>query len=108
MLQAPTDNLYKFMAIFGLVLAGFSIYIPLQRLEAYDRSNLERGQVAEAVLDRLVFLDGDARKGLKCAITRTQEGEGNSLGNSDVCPKVDTAEIESDNVQKQGYRTYMT
>jgi hypothetical protein len=39
-MRPPTDNLYKFLAIFGLIVVGFSIYIPLQRLEAFSRSNV--------------------------------------------------------------------
>ena len=31
MFNLPTDNLYKFVAIFGLIIALFSIYYPFQR-----------------------------------------------------------------------------
>jgi hypothetical protein len=31
MFNLPTDNLYKFVAIFGLIIALFSIYYPFQK-----------------------------------------------------------------------------
>ena len=31
MLNLPTDNLYKFLAISGLVIAMFSVYYPFQK-----------------------------------------------------------------------------
>lgn len=34
--KLPTDNLYKFLAIFGLAIAFFAAYFTEQRREAYD------------------------------------------------------------------------
>lgn len=34
MIQPPTDSLYKFLAVFGLVLLGFGLWLPLQRYDA--------------------------------------------------------------------------
>jgi len=36
-LTAPTDNLYKFLAIFGLIVTMFSVYVPLQHYIEYGR-----------------------------------------------------------------------
>lgn len=40
MIKIPTDNLYKFIAIFGLVLIGFSGYAYLEMFDAYKASEL--------------------------------------------------------------------
>jgi hypothetical protein len=32
MFSPPTDNLYKFLAIFGLIIVMYSIYYPFQKL----------------------------------------------------------------------------
>ena len=40
MIKIPTDNLYKFIAIFGLVLIGFSGYAYLEMFEAHKASVL--------------------------------------------------------------------
>ena len=56
-MRPPTDNLYKFLAIFGLIVVGFSIYIPLQRLEAFSRSNVLIDSALGPMFDRLDALD---------------------------------------------------
>jgi len=37
MLEPPTDNLYKFLAIFGLLIWGFSIVYPWSRMLEHER-----------------------------------------------------------------------
>lgn len=39
-MQPPTDNLYKFLAIFGLLILGFSIYSPMRFLNEISQGNL--------------------------------------------------------------------
>jgi hypothetical protein len=36
-MQPPTDNLYKFLAIFGLLVSAFSIYVPMLRYMEFNR-----------------------------------------------------------------------
>lgn len=38
----PTDNLYKFMALFGLVLFGFSFYLEFETLESVNDNEYQR------------------------------------------------------------------
>lgn len=41
MFQLPTDNLYKFIALAGLVVLGFSIYLPDKRLDELRRYQIQ-------------------------------------------------------------------
>jgi hypothetical protein len=52
--NVPTDSLYKFVAIFGIILLGFGLWLPERFVAAYDR---ERGanealQLAQIRVDR--------------------------------------------------------
>jgi hypothetical protein len=37
----PTDNLYKFIAIFGLILTLFSVYYPFQKVYELGLKTIE-------------------------------------------------------------------
>lgn len=56
MIQPPTDNLYRFLAVSGLLVSGFSVYFPLQYLQEYNRAALEyhasRAQSLERIANR--------------------------------------------------------
>lgn len=87
-MQPPTDNLYKFLAIFGLVVVGFSIYIPLQRLEAYGRSSVQLEAAYEPFIERLKVVDDASRTELECAISEAKKREGAEADNSSACDQV--------------------
>jgi hypothetical protein len=48
--QPPTDNLYKFMAIFGLIMYLFMPVLLLLRLDQVEREKLEVGLGKEALI----------------------------------------------------------
>lgn len=43
MFQLPTDNLYKFLAISGLIVLGFSLVYPFKRLYEVNREVIQLG-----------------------------------------------------------------
>jgi hypothetical protein len=73
MLQAPTDNLYKFVAIFGLIVFGFSAYVPLQRLEEHNREIAKWNAAWGPIVARARGLDDDSRDALDCAIAEAKK-----------------------------------
>ena len=94
MIQPPTDNLYKFLAIFGLVVFGFSWYVPLQRLEDYNREAAKWNAAWGPILVRARELDDNAREDLQCAIEKTQSAAKKSSSK-------DCGEIESKSAQSK-------
>jgi len=90
-MQPPTDNLYKFLAIFGLVMIGFSIYVPLQRLEAFSRGSMYVEVAYEPIIDKLVLIDDAARADLECAISAAKKREKGQVTKPDPCEKAPTA-----------------
>jgi hypothetical protein len=68
MFQPPTDNLYKFLAIFGLVLFGFSCYVPLQRLDEHAREVAKWNAAWGPILVRAQETSEVSRAELECAI----------------------------------------
>ena len=88
-MRPPTDNLYKFLAIFGLILVGFSAYIPLHALEAYSRSGLLVDLAYGPIIDRLRTVDDYSRAKLECAISgRNQVSKASPC---DKLPKIKAA-----------------
>lgn len=51
-LTTPTDNLYKFLAIFGLIVTMFSVYVPLQRFLEYERVTSKYAVASKPYWDR--------------------------------------------------------
>ena len=49
--KPPTDNLYKFLAVSGLVLVAVAIVVPLQRYDAYEQLVLEAIPASTAAAD---------------------------------------------------------
>ncbi|MEO8009445.1 MAG: hypothetical protein ABI728_13135, partial [Betaproteobacteria bacterium] len=56
-MRPPTDNLYKFLAIFGLIVVGFCVYMPLQRLEAFARNSVLLSAAYQPMFDPLRVVD---------------------------------------------------
>lgn len=86
MIQPPTDNLYKFLAIFGLVVFGFGCYLPLQKLESLDSEVAKWRSAWGPMITRLEIQNDWAREDLDCAIDYS---ESKRLGSapSDHCVK---------------------
>lgn len=87
-MQPPTDNLYKFLAISGLIVFGFSIYIPFQRFEEFERSSVQLDIVYEPIIDKLMVVDDAALIQLNCSISKRGGGKPKS---SDPCKRVKEA-----------------
>lgn len=100
-MQPPTDNLYKFLAIFGLVIFGFSIYVPLQRLEAYGRSSVQLAAAYESFIERLKITDDAARAELECAINQSKKNEGTKVDNFSACDQVIEARATATRVRAE-------
>jgi hypothetical protein len=73
MIQPPTDNLYKFLAIFGLVLIGYSLYIPLQKLQEYGHEVVKWNAAWGPLLVRSLQMYEDDRAELVCAIAKASD-----------------------------------
>ncbi len=67
-IQPPTDNLYKLVAIFGLIVWGFSFYIPLQKLDEAQLEFAKWNAEWNPILFRALDVDNNAREQLECAI----------------------------------------
>ncbi len=94
MLQPPTDNLYKFLAIFGLIVMALSLYTPLQRLETLERNNMQRSIMYKPIIEKAKALDGIARTELECAIHEAGEDIGNDNASVDnPCVRAERAKI---------------
>lgn len=100
MLQAPTDNLYKFLAIFGLIMFGFSIYVPLQRLEAYGISNTNLETAYEPLFEKLSIIDDASRTKLQCAINQTERGTTNKANSHGACIELMNAMEKSEKARE--------
>jgi hypothetical protein len=72
MIQPPTDNLYKFVAIFGLILIGYSGYVCLQRLEEHSQEVVKWNARWEPLIVRAIQLTDDARDAAVCAIAAAE------------------------------------
>lgn len=94
MIQPPTDNLYKFLAIFGLVVFGFSWYVPLQKLEDYNREVAKWNTAWGPVLTRSRELDYNAREALECAIEKAESSTKRGL--SKDCIEIELKRAQSD------------
>lgn len=68
MIQAPTDNLYKFLAIFGLLVLGFSVYVPLEKYVELGREVAKWSAAWKPFSVRARLGSDDAREQLRCAI----------------------------------------
>lgn len=100
-MQPPTDNLYKFLAIFGLVVIGFSIYVPLQRLEAYGRSSAQVEAAYEPIIERLKLIDDASRTELECAIDEARKKDGTGVDGSSACDQVIGARAVAERVRTE-------
>jgi len=94
-MRPPTDNLYKFLAIFGLIVVGFSFYIPLQRLEAFSRSTVLLDVAYEPMIDRLFVVGDFAEAQLHCAIRDAMRKEG-QLTKPGSCDKLASTKAAAD------------
>lgn len=94
MIQPPTDNLYKFLAIFGLVVFGFSWYVPLQRLEEYGREVEKWNAAWGAIIVRVQEVGDDARAQLVCAIARAR-GTAARKSTSKDCSEAESKSAQS-------------
>lgn len=100
-MQPPTDNLYKFLAIFGLVVVGFSIYVPLQRLEVYGRSSVQLEAAYEPIIERLKVVGDASRTELECAINETKKRDGAGVDSSSACDQVIEARSVAERVRAE-------
>ncbi len=85
MFQPPTDNLYKFLAIFGLLVAGFSIYIPLQRYVEFNRLSNRASAVYGDMLGQIIALDDEAKAHAECTVIEAQKREAGKPYKFDSC-----------------------
>ena len=67
-MQPPTDNLYKFIAIFGLVVGAFSVYVPLLRYVEFNRLSQKTSALYRPMVQHLIAIDDMAAAELECAI----------------------------------------
>jgi hypothetical protein len=94
MIQPPTDNLYKFLAIFGLLLFGFSVYVPLQRLDEYSREVAKWNAAWGPLIVRARSADDDARAELECAIAK-RRGPAIRKETLEYCREVESKSAQS-------------
>lgn len=94
MIQPPTDNLYKFLAILGLVVFGFSWYVPLQRLEEHNREVAKWNAAWGPIIGRAQELDDSARAELDCVIARAR-GTAARKSTSKDCSEVESKSAQS-------------
>lgn len=87
-MRPPTDNLYKFLAIFGLLVTTFSIYVPLLRYIEFNRLSLRTDAVYSPMLDPLRVLDDEAKAEAECAIYQAYVRDKQRPSMADPCPKV--------------------
>ena len=92
-MQPPTDNLYKFVAIFGLVISAFSVYVPQLRYMEFNRLSQKVDAIYRPMLEPLMALDDEARIELSCAIHQAYVRDKQQPPKSDRCPMV--AEIKA-------------
>ena len=95
MMQPPTDNLYKFLAVFGLILFGFSWYVPLQRLEEHNREVARWNAAWGAMMVRAQQADDGAREVLECAITKAMPNRGTATLMTKECAQVEVAKARA-------------
>ena len=76
------------MAIFGLIIVGFSIYIPLQRLEEFGRSGMRVDVAYQPIIEKLILVDDAARVELACAISQAEKREGTKVTTPTACDNV--------------------
>jgi hypothetical protein len=98
MMQPPTDNLYKFLSIFGLIVFGFSLYLPIQRLEEHSRETARWSAAWGPLVAQLRDMDDDARKELECAIIRRERGV---AANVQSCKESDSSKAQRDKSFRQ-------
>ena len=67
MRQPPTDNLYKFIAIFGLVLVIGSGYVLLDKSANYERQVATWSAAWVPLVERIHAANENAIKRLDCA-----------------------------------------
>jgi hypothetical protein len=87
-MQPPTDNLYKFLAIFGLLVAAFSIYVPLLRYMEFNRLQLRADAIYGPMLDPLRVISDESMAELECSIYQAHLREKTKPPTPDPCPKV--------------------
>ncbi|RXK81641.1 hypothetical protein EST62_11890 [Chlorobaculum sp. 24CR] len=90
MIKVPTDNLYKFMAVFGLVLIGLSIYVFVRFVDVQMVRNVD----ANSRITKLKIKDDIALMRLDDAIRNAQRRE--ALGakkTKDISAKSDSSKI---------------
>jgi hypothetical protein len=90
-MQAPTDNLYKFLAIFGLVVIMFSIYVPLLRYMEFSRLSHKADAIYAPMIEPLTALDDEARAELECTIHQAYLRDKQQPPKPDPCPAVSAA-----------------
>lgn len=95
MIQPPTDNLYKFLAVSGLLLAGFSVYIPIQYLEEYNRAATEYYADTERSTEKIVGLRDESVRLAQCAIDMMdadKKGATISKRHKEYCDRLEKAQ----------------
>ena len=87
-MQLPTDNLYKFLAIFGLLVAAFSVYVPLLRYVEFIRVSHRVDAIYGPMIESLRAIDDEARARLECAIYKAYLLEKKQPPTPDPCSDV--------------------
>ena len=94
-MQPPTDNLYKFLAIFGLLVGAFSVYVPLLRYVEFNRLSHRTNAIYGPMIEPLKILDDEARAELECAIYQAYIRDKQQPPKLDPCPMVSAAKAKS-------------
>jgi hypothetical protein len=94
-MQPPTDNLYKFLAIFGLLVSAFSVYVPLLRYVEFNRLSHRADAIYGPMIEPAKILAEESHVELECAIYQAYLREKKQPSTPDPCPKVAAAKARS-------------
>ena len=95
-MQPPTDNLYKFLAIFGVLIVAFSIYVPLLRYIDLNRLSVRSDAIYGPMADPLRVLAKEATAELECVIYQDYLRDRQKPPMLNPCPTVSGAKSKGD------------
>ena len=93
MWQPPTDNLYKFMAIFGLVLFALGVYVSLVKGDEYNMQVVRWNAAYGPLFVKHNQLWVDTRELLVCAIERA-DGKVLNSGRERQCSDIEQRQLQ--------------